>query len=279
MKKNNGTGAGETPPTGGGGTPLISDETLLELYANLLRSEAIATRGSKRSAATRFAAAAVGIAMDLIEGDTVATGADAPMTTAVSPATASPALINTLRLNGASVSPAESAEQLKLALGAALLHKTSASKNLAVVLRHSAGEEEWESALEAARAHGLPLILVTCAVEPGSRLRKSVKVAKSDKKRSEAGLELPLITVDSNDVVAVYRVAHEAFGRARRGRGGTLIECVDYKAGRKGGAAANAIANMERYLRGRGLLRRGLRAEISRNFERELRAAPKHARR
>ncbi len=39
----------------------------------------------------------------------------------------------------------------------------------------------------------------------------------------------PGITVDGNDVVAVYRVASEAIARARKGAGPTLIECKTYR--------------------------------------------------
>jgi pyruvate dehydrogenase E1 component alpha subunit len=36
---------------------------------------------------------------------------------------------------------------------------------------------------------------------------------------------MPGLTIDGNDVLAVYRAARDAVGRARRGEGPTLIEC------------------------------------------------------
>jgi TPP-dependent pyruvate/acetoin dehydrogenase alpha subunit len=39
------------------------------------------------------------------------------------------------------------------------------------------------------------------------------------------GFGMPGITIDGNNVLAVYRAAREAVGRARRGEGPTLIEC------------------------------------------------------
>ncbi len=39
------------------------------------------------------------------------------------------------------------------------------------------------------------------------------------------------VQVDGNDVLAVYRAAHEALHRAREGKGPTLIECVTYRLG------------------------------------------------
>ncbi|MGQ9459856.1 MAG: pyruvate dehydrogenase (acetyl-transferring) E1 component subunit alpha [Candidatus Bathyarchaeaceae archaeon] len=40
---------------------------------------------------------------------------------------------------------------------------------------------------------------------------------------------IPGVTVDGNDVLAVYEVAHEAVKRAREGKGPTLIECKTYR--------------------------------------------------
>jgi hypothetical protein len=70
--------------------------------------------------------------------------------------------------------------------------------------------------------------------------------------------------------VAVYRVAHEAIDRARRNRGASLIECASFrvKGLRRHG---DAVVNMERYLRGKGMLRRGMRREIEESFAGELR--------
>jgi 2-oxoisovalerate dehydrogenase E1 component len=44
-----------------------------------------------------------------------------------------------------------------------------------------------------------------------------------------AGYGLPGVTVDGNDVIAVYEVAAEAVRRARGGEGPTLIECKTYR--------------------------------------------------
>lgn len=44
-----------------------------------------------------------------------------------------------------------------------------------------------------------------------------------------ASYEMPGISVDGNDVLAVYTVAAEAVERARKGQGPTLIECCTYR--------------------------------------------------
>jgi Dehydrogenase E1 component len=69
----------------------------------------------------------------------------------------------------------------------------------------------------------------------------------------------------------MYRVAHEAVDRARRDRGPTLIECIAFRlAGRR---HQDSVATMEDYLRGKGLLRRGLKQEILEAIARESRSA------
>ncbi|GAB4285209.1 MAG: pyruvate dehydrogenase (acetyl-transferring) E1 component subunit alpha [Deferrisomatales bacterium] len=44
-----------------------------------------------------------------------------------------------------------------------------------------------------------------------------------------AAYDMPSVTVDGNDLVAVYEAASEAVGRARKGGGPTLIECKTYR--------------------------------------------------
>ncbi len=46
-----------------------------------------------------------------------------------------------------------------------------------------------------------------------------------------AGYGIPAIRVDGNDIIAVYQAAQEAYARARRGEGPTLVELLTYRAG------------------------------------------------
>ncbi|MEM3551056.1 MAG: thiamine pyrophosphate-dependent enzyme, partial [Candidatus Bathyarchaeia archaeon] len=43
------------------------------------------------------------------------------------------------------------------------------------------------------------------------------------------GYNIPGLTVDGNDIIAVYNAAHEAIQRARNNGGPTLIECKTYR--------------------------------------------------
>jgi TPP-dependent pyruvate/acetoin dehydrogenase alpha subunit len=150
---------------------------------------------------------------------------------------------------------------LAQALGAAMLNKTRKNGKIALVWGGAPENDPWLDVLEAARAHTLPVIFVADADRP-NRARKSGRRRHTVLK---PGKQLPAITVDGNDVVALYRVAHEAIDRARRGRGPTLIELATYRLGRR--TFANAVADMENYLRGRGLLRLGMRRELMAGIE------------
>lgn len=212
---------------------LIPHPTLLALYTELLRRQT----GAHRSA-IRFDAAHVAIAQDLLPGDTVriATGKRAPKGVDF------PATSDLLDL-----------------LGAALRNKTEKNTKIALVWATDADSSALRTALEAARAHKLPAIFV---VEfPDAAASSAVEDLLN--RNVEPGEEMPHIAVDGNDVVAVYRVAHEAIDRARRDRGPTLIECIPFRAqGQPASRHRDPVANMERYLRGKGLLSRHTKQEI-----------------
>ncbi len=95
----------------------------------------------------------------------------------------------------------------------------------------------------------------------------------------------PGITVDGNDVVAMYRVAYEAIQRARNGGGPTLIEAKTYRwHGHSSIDAAkyrapaevetwkerDPIAAMERYLTRRNLFTPEWKQTIMESFGQEL---------
>jgi hypothetical protein len=197
------------------GFSLISNATLMALYADLKKSRRVAKNGA-------YDALSAGVLMDLTDGDMLAadvTGLDA-------------------------------------AVGAALLAKSHKSHKVSVVFGE-AGVEAFQAALATAKEYALPLILVSrgdAADEVAEKraVRRPAKKSKPVKKLLAEG-HLPRMYVDANDVVAVYRVAHEAIDRARRGRGATWIEGIPFKPEGKR-LKADAVAGMELYLRGKGLL-------------------------
>lgn len=128
---------------------------------------------------------------------------------------------------------------LKRMLDAALVDKTKKNRKIALVWGGEHGAKR-RDALEAARAQSLPVVFV--CEEGEATLTRTGPALKP-------GEELPCIAVDGHDVVAAYRVAHEAIERARRDRGPTLILLATYRVG--GRAFTDEVADMETYLRGR----------------------------
>jgi len=60
-----------------------------------------------------------------------------------------------------------------------------------------------------------------------TRITETARVANLADRASAYGI--PDVTVDGNDVIAVYEAVHEAVARARKGRGPTLVECKTYR--------------------------------------------------
>ena len=242
---------------------LISNETLLALYANLVKARMLPHAGE----ALGYEAATVGVMNDLGPDDTVSC-AEASILPCVLHGEKLRKVLQSSRAKAESAAAAEA--RLHRALGAALDHKTKKDGKVTVAFWLGGEAACWLNALEAARLHSLPIVLVnqTYLVTP----RIETRAAKS--RDLPPGTELPSITVDGSDVVAVYRVAHEAIDRARRDRGATLIECIPFRLhGSRRRKGHDSIANMESYLRAKGQLQRGLKDELQREFSQELEAA------
>ena len=77
---------------------------------------------------------------------------------------------------------------------------------------------------------------------------------------------MPAIPVDAEDVVAMYRVAHESIARARQGGGPTRILCVTEQETARSDEqqrGAHAAANLEHWLAARGLPAHEWRQQIA----------------
>lgn len=214
---------------------LISNATLKALYADLRKCESAVKRGGGI-----LDALPAGVFMDLGEGDVVVSvGADA-----------------TVKVKRKGKPAATVNAEFGAALGAALLAKTRKNRKVSVVFGEPGGAE-WTEALGIAKRLELPLIFVSRAVEVDEKaLAREMRAALKTKKRAKTVLAegyLPRIHVDANDVVAVYRVAHEGIVRARKGRGASWIEGIPFEPEGKP-VGADAVGNMEAYLRRKGLL-------------------------
>src|SRR5208283_3894158 len=133
--------------------------------------------------------------------------------------------------------------------------KRSNNKKIAVAISNeSTSPSSWQEALASADLHDLPMVFLSW-----NHIRLKSK-----------GHRLPAITVDGNDVVAVYRVACEAIAHARIGNGPTLIECQPYPLN-----PGDPILDMEKYLIRTGIFSEEFKNRIAAKFSSELDAAVK----
>jgi TPP-dependent pyruvate/acetoin dehydrogenase alpha subunit len=283
------------------GFSLISDEKLIALYANLLKcrmvEQRLANGGAHRSypSSRGHEAGAVGVAIDLSSDDAmcspdhgIVTGfqKDPPIEAVLLMAGAhgltrrshSGSKSHSLNGNGVATGMA-SRTHTEAAIGAALASKTRKNGRIAVVFGHSAASELWKEALHIASLHGLPMIFVNREHHKRSLAVRTPGESTRNRSVNPETPWFPDIVVDSDDVVAVYRVANEAISRARLGRGPTLIECQPFRLkgttgeGNRSGNGRHTldpISNMETYLRRKGLFQRHLKSDILAEFTKEL---------
>jgi pyruvate dehydrogenase E1 component alpha subunit len=140
------------------------------------------------------------------------------------------------------------ADPFNVATGVALAHKLEKKTNVVVAFwdEDAASLEASQEALKFASVHKLPILYVTrggTLEEMGSRKHSALEefsfVAKD--------YGFPSIVVDGNDVVAVWRAAHESVHRARNGAGPTLIECQT-----EATSFEDPLAHMQHYMSKRG---------------------------
>ncbi len=134
------------------------------------------------------------------------------------------------------------AEQLRQTLEQARADRERKNGRVSVVLCHrtAALHEAWT---KAGRGK-LPVIFV--------ELLSAETTGGGERKGSEPDENaLPAIPVDAQDVVALYRVAHESIARARSGSGPTRMLCANWPA--RLGATDDALAHLEHWLEARGL--------------------------
>ena len=266
------------------GFSLISNATLLELYAALLKCRIfeehtrVLVKNNTLPASYRrhlgCAAPAVAVAIDLLPDDALAVchgGLNVSLVRGVSLRQ----LYGSLGSSAGKTRPAKAAAQgqaaVRAAVQAAVTSKIEKSPRIAVLFcgpqeGKGAVQAAWREAMRCADAEKLPMIFV----------RHGDSDARARVRRA-AHYGFPCIVVDGNDVVAIHRVASEAIVHARRGNGPTLIECKFVCSGgtkkRRGKAASDPILNLENYLSRKGLRAARVKVEVTARFERQLRTA------
>jgi TPP-dependent pyruvate/acetoin dehydrogenase alpha subunit len=161
--------------------------------------------------------------------------------------------------------PSECGSQFGIGTGLALaLRQQKLDK---VVLTTACGWEqtaEFGSTIQFAAANKLGILFVLAEDKP----RKSPQKANSDFAVRELAhaAGMPGVTVDANDVVAVYRVAQESIHRGRAGDGPTLMDCRKLE-------DRDPLVNMEDYLRQYSLWSDEWKTQLTAECDRELREA------
>jgi TPP-dependent pyruvate/acetoin dehydrogenase alpha subunit len=279
-------------PDAGSGS-LISDARLAELYAAMLRCRmlrerirASASPSKLRAFSLTSEAVAAAAIIGLVPEDAVISSAPhlcaallkgVPLQSILRPFRTRPSAKSYSNSEAHIASGVFAVDRLDLCTGALAAGLACACKRdqrnaVAVAFYEDAGaKRSWPSIFDFARAHQLPLILIRHAARP---LQPAPRRGKSGR-RSATSLpgSLPIIPVDSNDAVALYRVAHEAVAHARRGSGPTLIDCVPVRLPGERKRDSDCIVRMERYLQAKGLRPDRIRAAVNAKFTRAFDAA------
>src|SRR5271169_938374 len=123
------------------------------------------------------------------------------------------------------------AGQFDIAAGVAFAYRQHEKSNVVVALADDglAALGCWHEAASLAARQRLPIVfIVENSAQPQSNGTAVVKYDGDLRDRAES-YGFPGITVDGNDIVAVWRVTQESIHRARSGAGPTLIECRTWR--------------------------------------------------
>lgn len=93
----------------------------------------------------------------------------------------------------------------------------------------ASNEGTFHEALNIASTWKLPIVFVCENNLYGISCRQDKSMAITDISDRAVAYNMPGVTIDGNDVLAVYEAAEQAIKRARAGEGPTLIECKTYR--------------------------------------------------
>jgi TPP-dependent pyruvate/acetoin dehydrogenase alpha subunit len=267
----------------------MNTERLRRLYSTMLKCRLVAERcgalfGADTAAATGHEAAEVGACIHLREDDLVSPTASlingnitkgatvADLFALLKPSPQS-AIENKDKAGSLSSLHLSHTAQIQASTIVALSHKLSRKPivNMTIINMTtisgkaqtsdvgkgaSAGYEEnafWESSVHFAGARKLGIVYLICTAADSNH----------DLRGRALNFHVPGITVDGNDVVAVYRVAEESVRRAREGHGPTLIDC-------KIDPTRDPLAFMEDYLKKRDMWSEKWHAKVLQEIKKEL---------
>jgi TPP-dependent pyruvate/acetoin dehydrogenase alpha subunit len=203
--------------------PLLPHSKLRELHALMVRSRAL-TRKQTPTASAREALLAATL-IHLLPGDLLSPIAGDGVVAALAPDG------KNLRAGSSLVSTSAFDSRLTVCAAAARGVQASGTDGLVLAFaKAGAPEQGWQSALEWAHTSQLPLLLACSdATNGASSPAKSSSEPALDflaMTRFAKRHKLPILTVDGEDAVAVYRVMQESVLRARQGGGPAVLWAV-----------------------------------------------------
>ncbi|ELA9427410.1 pyruvate dehydrogenase (acetyl-transferring) E1 component subunit alpha [Vibrio parahaemolyticus] len=123
------------------------------------------------------------------------------------------------------------ATQCTHAVGVASALKIQGNHEAALVMCGDGGTSKGDflESINCAGTWNIPLVFVVNNNQWAISVPRSLQCAAEFLSEKAKGAGIPGITVDGNDVVAMYDATMTALERARKGKGATLIEAVSYR--------------------------------------------------
>ena len=203
--------------------PLLPHNKLRELHALMVRCRSLERKQTSGGSVREALLAATLI--HLLPGDLLSGDAGDPVVEKLAPEGKQHRPVGSL-IGGDSLG----ARLLICAAAARGLQAAGGDGVLLAFARAGGPERGWMQALEWAQKSELPLLLAcsdaTNGAASGSRKSTEAAIDFSSMSRFARRLQLPVLTVDGEDAVAVYRVMQESVLRARQGGGPSVLWAV-----------------------------------------------------
>ncbi len=234
--------------------PLLPHSKLRELHTLMLRCRSLERARKTRGAAREALLAATSI--QLLPGDLVSAPKGDGTVQHLAPEAKSRAAGGSIAAGGLVETVSADARLLMSAAAARGLQAAGSDGLVLAYCKAGGNEPGWKQALEWAQGAQLPL-LVACADATGGAASRAGKrqepLTYAAMVRFARRLKLPVLTVDGEDAVAVYRVMQESVLRARMGGGPAVLWAAMTPAPAMGGAPLSAlpVARLRGYMTAR----------------------------
>jgi pyruvate dehydrogenase E1 component alpha subunit len=147
---------------------------------------------------------------------------------------------------------AGSTARLPAAVAAARGLQAAGNGVCVALMSAQANEPEWREAFAWAQSERLPVVFVCADTGEGARRAKDAPAWAAVAKAARS-VQMPTITADGEDAVAMFRVMQEAVLRARTAGGPSVVWAVLSPSRAKLKAASSPVARLRQYMAVRGI--------------------------